>query len=133
MLAPLGHAALAEAIRDITTKRIEVHYTRALERARALFGDAATRRIAGDSQPLIGGTVTRTGPLDMADVSRADLTTLARLDLRPRFVGLELGLVKAAIEGETIFEILADHPPAVNAARSDGAGCWIVPLGGDDD
>ena len=131
MLTPLGHAALARAIRDLTTKRVETHYIRAVERARVLLSNASTRRIAGDSQPLIGGTVTRAGPLDVTDVSKADLTTLARLDLRPLFVGLELGLVKAAIEGESIFEILADRPPAANGARSDGAGCWIVPLGGD--
>ena len=130
ILAPLGHAELAGAIQELTTHRVQKHHTRAVKRARGLLDSATTRRGPGDSQLLIGGTVTRTGPLDV-DISSADLKVLARLDLRPLFVGLELGLVKAAIDGDAILENLPGGPAAVDGARSDGAGCWIVALGRD--
>ena len=131
ILAPLGHPALARAIRDLTFHRVERHHTLAANRARELLDSATTRRGPGDSQLLIGGTVTRTGPLDAANISSGDLKALARLDLRPLFVGLELGLVKAAIDGDAIPDNLAGDLAAVDGARSDGAGCWILALGRD--
>ena len=48
---------------------------------------------------LVGGIVTRTGPVTNADVSPADQEVLTRLNLRPVFVGVERDVIRAAVEG----------------------------------
>jgi hypothetical protein len=49
---------------------------------------------------LIGGIVTRAGPITDADVAGADQEALARLNLRPVFVGIERNIIRAAIDAE---------------------------------
>jgi hypothetical protein len=64
-------------------------------------------------------------------VVAADQDVLARLNLRPVFVGVERDLIRAAIEGEaeTVRERLIDVLRADDVARFDRAGGWIIPLG----
>lgn len=56
---------------------------------------------------------------------------LARLDLRPVFVGIERDLIRAAVEGDpsAIREALARRPVSKGAVRGDRAGGWIIPFG----
>lgn len=49
---------------------------------------------------LIGGIVTRAGPVTDADFAPADQEALARLKLRPVFVGIERDLIRAAIDAQ---------------------------------
>ena len=49
---------------------------------------------------LVGGIVTRAGPITDAAVNPADQETLSRLNLRPVFVGVERDLIRAAIDAE---------------------------------
>lgn len=46
-------------------------------------------------------SLTRAGPLTDATAGPVDQDVLARLNLRPVFVGIERDLIDAAIEGET--------------------------------
>ena len=80
---------------------------------------------------LVGVIVTCAGPVTDADVAPADQETLARLNLRPVFVGIERDLIRAAIEAEpqVVRNRLADVVRLDEFARPDRAGGWIVPLG----
>jgi hypothetical protein len=80
---------------------------------------------------LVGGIVTRAGPVTGADVAPVDQETLARLHLRPVFVGIERDLIRAAIdaEPEAVRNCIADTVSPDEFARPDRAGGWIIPLG----
>lgn len=80
---------------------------------------------------LIGGILTRGGPLTDTGVEPADQEALSRLKLRPVFVGVEHELIRAAIDAEpqAIRSRLADKGSADEFARPDRAGGWIIPLG----
>jgi hypothetical protein len=80
---------------------------------------------------LVGGIVTRTGPVTYVDVTPADQEKLARLNLRPVFVGIERDLIYAAIEAEpqVVRNRLAKKVSPDEFARPDRAGGWIIPLG----
>jgi hypothetical protein len=80
---------------------------------------------------LIGGIVTRAGPLTDTGVEPADQEALSRLNLRPVFVGVEHELIRAAIDAEpqAIRSRLADKASLDEFARPDRAGGWIIPLG----
>jgi len=80
---------------------------------------------------LIGGIATRAGPVTDTDITPGDQETLARLNLRPVFVGVERELIRAAIDGEsqTVRKRLSQSVRPDDFARPDRAGGWIVPLG----
>ncbi|WP_316186569.1 MULTISPECIES: hypothetical protein [unclassified Bradyrhizobium] len=80
---------------------------------------------------LIGGIVTRAGPITEADVSAIDQEALARLNLRPVFVGIERDLIRAVIDAEpqAVRTHLTQTVHPDEFARPDRAGGWIVPLG----
>lgn len=88
---------------------------------------AKTHDIGG----LVGGIVTRAGPITDAIASTVDQDALARLNLRPVFVGVDRDLIRAAIDGEagTIRGRLAQKVSPDEVARPDRAGGWIIPLG----
>jgi hypothetical protein len=80
---------------------------------------------------LVGGIVTRAGPITDVAVNPADQETLSRLNLRPVFVGIERDLIRAAIDAEA--QAVRSHLAATASpdefARPDRAGGWIIPLG----
>ena len=80
---------------------------------------------------LVGGIVTRAGPLTEATAGPIDQDVLARLNLRPVFVGIERDLIDAAIEGEVkiVRDRLATATKHDEFARPDRAGGWVIPLG----
>ena len=140
MITKIGHLELATAIRALTAPyvhRDDREDVRQDKSAREILGRTPRVELGHDAEhlTLVGGTVTRAGPLPESGVSPADLEMLARLDLRPIFVGVEHKLLEAAIAvvGTTIREALADRPSAMGRARNDRAGSWIVPLGDEDD
>ena len=133
MIEHLGHAELALALRDLTRQTFPRGLQNASARARATLDGAAISEVEkdGDIGGLVGGIVTRAGPITDASASAVDQEALARLNLRPVFVGIDRDLVRAAIDGEaeTIRGHLAAKVSPDDFARRDGAGGWIIPLG----
>ncbi|KPG02092.1 hypothetical protein IP86_00980 [Rhodopseudomonas sp. AAP120] len=131
LIKPLGHAELAGVLRRITHQPFARRLQEDLGRARPLLDAAPVREVekATAIGGLIGGIVTRAGPI--TDAAPADQEALARLNLRPVFVGIERDLIRAAIDAEPqavrIRLTQTVHPDEF--ARPDRAGGWIVPLG----
>lgn len=133
LIRPLGHAELAGALYRLTQQPF----------ARRLQGDLDLAHSALDAAPvgevdktaamggLVGGIVTRAGPVTDTDVTPGDQESLARLNLRPVFVGVERELIRAAIDAEpqTVRTRLTQSVRPDDFARPDRAGGWIVPLG----
>ena len=132
LIRPLGYAELAAALVRLTVRRSlrsdEIRDRAILDLVK-VQDDPKSKTMDG----LIGGIVTRAGPLNDADVSLTDREVLARLNLRPVFVGVERGIIQAAIDGEPkiVRAKLAELPRTDGDARGDGAGGWVIPLDGE--
>lgn len=133
MIEPLGHAELAQALRSMTRQTSQRPLRDATARARAALDNAPIGPVekTHDIGGLVGGIVTRAGPIADAIASTVDQEALARLNLRPVFVGIDRDLIRAAIDGEaqTIRGRLAENVSPDEFARLDRAGGWIIPLG----
>lgn len=133
LIEPLGHANLADALRRLTQQPFPGRLQGDIARARALVDTAPVRDMekASAMGGLVGGIVTRAGPITDAAVNPADQETLSRLNLRPVFVGIERDLIRAAIDAEAqaVCSRLADTASPDEFARPDRAGGWIIPLG----
>jgi len=133
LIKPLGHVELADSLLRLTHQPFARRLEDDLKRARTLLDEAPVREV--DSVPavggLVGGIVTRTGPVTNADATPADQEVLARLNLRPVFVGVELDVIRAAVEAEPqlVRSRLVDKKTPDAFARPDRAGGWIIPLG----
>lgn len=132
LIEPLGYGELADALRHLARERFQRGLQRDVTTARALLDAAPVREVDGTSATdgLVGGIVTRAGPLTDATANPADQDVLARLNLRPVFVGIERDLIDAAIEGEakTVRDRLA-VAKYDEFGRPDRAGGWVIPLG----
>jgi hypothetical protein len=133
LLAPLGYPDLAASLRRLTRDRVQRAVERDLVTARTLLDAAPRMEVEGGrgTDGLVGGIVTRAGPLTESSITTADQDALARLNLRPVFVGLERDLMRAAIDGEVeaVRKRLTTVSRADDAARFDRAVGWIIPLG----
>jgi hypothetical protein len=133
MIEPLGHTELAQTLRALTRQTFPRPLRDAAARARAVLDNAPIGQVekTHDIGGLVGGIVTRAGPITDAVASTVDQEALARLNLRPVFVGVDRGLIRAAIDGEvqTIRGRLAEKVSPDEFARPDRAGGWIIPLG----
>ena len=79
-------------------------------------------------------TIKRLSSGDLPDwiaCASGDQEALARLDLRPLFVGVERELIRTAISAEpqAVRTRLTQSLRPDDFARPDRAGGWIVPLG----
>lgn len=134
LIKPLGHAELADALRGLTLQSFPRRLEGETQRARSLLDASPVRDVGKASATmdgLIGGIVTRAGPLTDTGVEPADQEALSRLNLRPVFVGVEHELIRAAIDAEpqAIRSHLAEKGSPDEFARPDRAGGWIIPLG----
>ncbi|WP_174718782.1 hypothetical protein [Bradyrhizobium nitroreducens] len=133
LIKPLGHAELAGALQRLTHQPFPQRLQDDLGRARALLDAAPVREVekATALGGLIGGVVTRAGPITEADVAPADQEALARLNLRPIFVGIDRDLIRAAIDAEpqAVRTRVVQAARPDEFARSDRAGGWIIPVG----
>lgn len=134
LIKPLGHAGLADVLRRLTQQSFPRRLQDEVLRARSLLDTSPVRDVDKASAAmdgLVGGVVTRAGPLTDTSVEPADQEALFRLNLRPVFVGIERDLIRAAIDAEpqAIRSRLADKESPDDFARSDRAGGWIIPLG----
>lgn len=133
LIKPLGHRELAAALQSLTRQPFARRLQNDLGRARAILDAAPIREVekVDAMGGLIGGIVTRAGPITDADVSPGDQEALARLNLRPVFVGIERDLIRAAIDADlqVVRFRLSQTVRLDDFARPDRAGGWIVPLG----
>ena len=133
MIEPLGHVELAQALRALTRQTSPRPLRDAAGRARSALDNAPIGHVekTHDIGGLVGGIVTRAGPIADAVASTVDQEALARLNLRAVFAGIDRDLLRAAIDGEaeTIRGRLADKVSPDDFARPDRAGGWIIPLG----
>jgi len=133
LIKPLGHAELAGALYRIAHQPFARRLQDDLGRALTLLDAAPVREVekATAMGGLIGGIVTRAGPITDAAAAPADQEALARLNLRPVFVGIERDLIRAAIDAEpqAVRTRLTQTVHPDEFARPDRAGGWIVPLG----
>lgn len=133
LIDPLGLAELAAALRRLARERLSRGFQRDVASARVLLNAAPVRAVDGtsDIDGLVGGILTRAGPLTDATANPADQDVLARLNLHPVFVGIERGLIDAAIEGDakTVRDRLVHMTKPDEFARPDRAGGWVIPLG----
>ena len=132
----VGHAELGISLRDLAGAVHEQDWWQAVERANDLLDAASTESPAlttglAETADLIGGVVTRAGPVAGVAISRAERAALERLDLRPVYVGIHREVVSALIEGgpalveqALVLDKLAGEAPS----RSDRAGGWIISL-----
>ena len=133
LIKPLGHSELAATLHRLTQQPFARRLQDDLGRARAMLDAAPVREVenADAMGGLIGGIVTRAGPVTNADVAPGDQEALARLNLRPVFVGVERDLIRAAIDADpqVVRVRLSQTVRPDDFARPDRAGGWIVPLG----
>jgi hypothetical protein len=88
------------------------------------------------SDGLIGGIVTRGGPLEIPKLSEADRKRLSRLNLKPCVVGVDKRMLEAVIKGDAsrVKDLRGQAQMTAPAgedpvASTDTAGSWIAPLG----
>lgn len=133
LIKPLGHSELAATLHRLTQQPFARRLQDDLGRARAMLDAAPVREVekADAMGGLIGGIVTRAGPVTDADVAPGDQEALARLNLRPVFVGIERDVIRAAIDADpqVVRVHLSQTVRPDDFARPDRAGGWIVPLG----
>ena len=133
LIRPLGHEELSKALYRLTQQPSARSLQSDLDLARAALDTVSVREVdkAAAMGELVGGVVTRAGPVTDADVTPGDQEALARLDLRPVFVGVERELIRAAIDAEpqAVRTRLTQSVRPDDFARPDRAGGWIVSLG----
>ena len=136
MISPLGHAELAEALRNLSNLRLEQNYRQVTQQALSLLEKSTARGIilatddAEFGDMIIGGVVTRAGPPIDVDVSFADWNTMARLGLRPILIGVERELVLAAITGDlsSMRKLLVQRPISEGEAHEGHAASRVIRL-----
>jgi hypothetical protein len=91
MIEPLGHYELGQALCSLTRETTPQQLQSAAARARAILDNAPIKEVekADDIGGLVGGVITRAGPITQAIISTVDQEALARLNLSPAFVGIE--------------------------------------------
>jgi hypothetical protein len=134
LLRPLGHGAIADVLDELRTcpmsiDQLKVHALEAVEEAtREVLTEGETDLTLGDG--LIGGVVTRSGPL-RGELFSGDHEILERLNLGPTFVGVEPDVIIAAIKGQRDdlnTAIAAYRIKVSERSRSGNSGAWVQPL-----
>ena len=123
LVGPLGHADLAGSLRSLTSAGAHDDREALVEDAHRHLQEAAASTARSDEagKPLIGGIVSRAGPLRVPAVPPSTLEALDSLDLRPAFVGVNRDLARAAIQGYAsgIRAAMEDVSTAAGEARDD--------------
>jgi len=139
LLAPLGHVRLAHALTEMNRAYFANRLQRERNAAIEALDATVLYRVDGDADTpqdkLVGGFVSRAGPLAGTIVGVEDQGALRRLGLRPTFVGLEVTSIREAIEGIPRQKEKIPIGQTVIAPRrlgSDGGGGWVVRLDQDE-
>jgi hypothetical protein len=142
LLDALGHKQLAKPIHSLIRERFENRREEAAKAARGALDRAETYRVnrvqGAPDDEVIGGFVTKGGPLGETALSPADQEALARLALKPTFVGIERDSIIDTIDGRLPKPLKATDSPSdkivaiPRRAGEDGAGSWVVRLESDE-
>lgn len=144
LLERLEQPELVNALRRQVSSPFRNRRTQADRDAVAALDRASPRRVQGTLKveprdELVGGFVTKGGVVAAADLSGIDQETLARLKMRPSFVGIERRMLKLAIEGaveeiekERLVSLMSVPDDAPPGPRDDGAGSWVIRLDEDE-
>lgn len=133
LLSSLGQKDLAAPLIELTTQDLDNKYRSAQRRASAALKAALKMHVDGEAKPdqqIVGGYVTRSGPLSSPYIEQADVEVLRKHDLRPAFVGVDVHAIIKAIEGKTprnVAKVAHDGLPVLQPGE-DGAGSWVVRL-----
>ena len=102
LVEPLGHSDLSSSLRQLIRASASGDQEALIDDAHRHVEEAAvsTNRADDLGIPLIGGIVSRAGPLRTPSAAPDALEMLDALDLRPTFVGLNSALASAAIQGD---------------------------------
>lgn len=133
LLEPLGHGVLAAALRRLTNASREEEAGDAAAAAKAALEVAPVSELNQGATlgGLVGGVITRAGPISAVKVPPDDQESFARHGLRPVFVGVERDMLNAAIDGAapTIRARISEAKDLDDLTRPDRAGGWVIPLG----
>lgn len=101
LIEPLGHVRLARTLRILATAE-DYNGSRVTEEAQMQLDIASTNTDRSDEadQALVGGVVSRAGPLPTGSVTNETIDLLESIDMRPVFVGVREALILSAIQGE---------------------------------
>jgi len=139
LLGPLGHENLAKPLLALAQapfrKRVEGAQAAARDALSAIVPIQIERDDAAPDDLLIGGLVTRAGPLGSAGLDSDAGALLRRVGLRPAFVGIERTVLKRAVEGTAhLGTFIQEGAKSVSERRQgeDGAGSWVIRLEEDD-
>lgn len=102
LVEPLGHSDLSLFLRRLMHASTSGYQEALIDDGHRLVEEAAvsTNRADDLGNPLIGGVVTRAGPLRIPSAPPDTLEVLDALDLRPTFIGVNGALASAAIRGD---------------------------------
>lgn len=132
MLAPLGYGELAKALVDLAhasnAELEELGRADALARIAGLARSSIEGKTDIPDGELVGGYVSRAGPMGRTSLQADELALLKELDLRPTFVGVEIGALKNAIMGIPLeYSPLEKVAIGIEGSRGrDGAGGWVI-------
>lgn len=132
LLRPLGLEGISATLLNLATNpfrnRIQGMQVAAREALSSVPPVLVERDAPAPEDTLIGGFVTRAGPLGAKLLTSDQQATLRDIGLRPSFVGVEWSAINRAIEG--IPSSRMDEKPAIGERRDgeDGAGAWIIRL-----
>ena len=139
LLGPLGHPLLAASLSELATTSFKNRHATAMEAAKSAVNNTPTRQIHtksdSTSRDLIGGFITRAGPLD-GDLAADQLNMLAEFKLRPAFIGVEREMLNAAIDGDIakLTSRREKYQPdqAPSRGQEDGSGSWVIKIAAGD-
>jgi hypothetical protein len=139
ILRSLGYGDLSRALVQLATARFANQRTQALAAARTALETSKVSRVEVDvgvapKDVLVGGVVIRDRLLIDTDLSIADQQTLARLQMRPTFVGIERSALRAAIEGsieesgDKTTALVSETDISELSPRDEGVNDWVIRL-----
>jgi hypothetical protein len=132
LLIGLGHRELGESLLRLTSSRLaEKSLTATALNALANSPVSSFSKDANSENldQLIGGVATRQGLVTNRRASPSDERALLRLQLQPRFVGVDRQSIVETILGRTPeLAISGEGELRRGRARGDRSGAWIIPL-----
>jgi hypothetical protein len=133
LVGSVGHPGLARSLLRLAQQPFANRRREIRLEARSLLGNTETYRVwsprGGPQDELIGGFVTRGGPLAARRLSKSEQDALKRLELSPTFVGVERRTVELVIGDMSKSDVKESSTRAGDRLPGeDGGGGWVIRL-----